>query len=545
MRRLAAALCLTLVGCSAVLGVDDFKVRPVAVIAPDAATDAAAAECAVNADCASRGEHYICRKADRACVSLESQDCKTIVGDYKNDHAIILGSLLPTSGPDRSTGVPIENALVLALQDFHGNGDLPPPYGATARRPLVLVSCSDASDEDVAVRAAKHLVDDLRVPAILGAAFSGITLKVATNVTIPAGTLLISPSATSTALTGLQDNGLVWRTSPSDVIQAKAHVAFLRELEKDIVGSPPTREIKIAIANKGDPYGRGLAEAVSATLTFNGGKTALSQIATPPTAGKFATFDYGDAAPNYAGAATQITTQLPDIVFLFGTTETLTEMMKAIELGWPTPGPPRPRYILADGSLVAEATEIANGTPATPDAANGGLRRRILGTIPGTTNENFVKFQNLYNSMIKDGTSPATGGAANAYDALYNLAFAMVAADHRPLTGAILRDGFARQVDKASAPLDVGFANINEAFKRLAAGQSFDFNGASGPLDYDLATGEASSDIQLWCLPPAPGGGAGAGRATSVFFNAQSGVLEEAGAPKLGLIARMKKECEL
>ncbi|MBX3231774.1 MAG: ABC transporter substrate-binding protein [Labilithrix sp.] len=534
-RALFAALALGTFACSAVLGVDDFSIRPPPADVPDSGLDVAdtstipdsvapitetgvPGECKVNADCMGRGEFWVCRKSDQACVSLQSQDCSKIVGSYKDDNAIIIGSVLPTTGDDLTSGVPIENAIALAIQDFSGNGHLPPRPGTTARRPLVLVGCTDASDDDVAVRAAKHLAEGLEVPAIIGAAFSGITIKVATDVTIPAGTLLISPSATSVAITGLQDDGLVWRTSPSDVIQAQADVKFFPWLEQQVLAGA-TRDIKVAIANKGDPYGRGLAESVSESLVFNG-KAALAQIGSPRN---FAMFDYGDATPKYTEAVTGIATMRPDVVFLFGTTETLTELMKGIEKEWPTgvDAPPRPRYILADGSLVSEATAIANGNPDTPDYSNGNLRRRIVGTIPGTSNTNFLKFQTLYNAKVTDGTSPSTGGAANAYDALYNIAFSIVAAGDKPITGKVIAEGFAKQVMKGAGNLDVGFTNINTAFQKLSAGQGFDFNGASGPLDYDLETGEAPSDIQFWCLPE-ENGIAGGGRASPLFYNAQT-----------------------
>ena len=42
---------------------------------------------------------------------------------------------------------------------------------------------------------------------------------------------------------------------------------------------------------------------------------------------------------------------------------------------------------------------------------------------------------------------------------------------------------------------------IGLAFEKLQSGGSINFAGASGPLDFDLATGEAMSDILIWCLP--------------------------------------------
>ncbi len=69
-------------------------------------------------------------------------------------------------------------------------------------------------------RAAKHLVDDVQVPAILGPAFSGVAINTAKQITIPSKVLLVSASATSPLITDLDDDGLVWRTCPSDALQS-------------------------------------------------------------------------------------------------------------------------------------------------------------------------------------------------------------------------------------------------------------------------------------------------------------------------------------
>jgi branched-chain amino acid transport system substrate-binding protein len=66
-----------------------------------------------------------------------------------------------------------------------------------------------------------------------------VTIRTTTDVTIPAGVLALSPSATSPAITGLNDRGLVWRTAPSDEIQAEA-LAKLLQLTEAALKMPPT-----------------------------------------------------------------------------------------------------------------------------------------------------------------------------------------------------------------------------------------------------------------------------------------------------------------
>ena len=113
--------------------------------------------------------------------------------------------------------------------------------------------------------------------------------------------------------------------------------------------------------------------------------------------------------------------------------------------------------------------------------------------------------------------------------------FNVVAAGTKPLTGSNLAAGFAKQIDKSGGTIDVGSTNINSAFQKLTANQGFDFSGASGPLDFDLATGDVPSNIEIWCLP-LTAGKAGAGEATSVFYNASTATLS-------GTYTQVKSDC--
>lgn len=552
----AAAGAGLLVACSAVLGVDDYEVKPHADVDSgssgdpdggpdldgggdanerDTGTDGDAQptnECAVNKDCEAKGENVICRKATGTCVSLVSPECTHVLGPYKDDNAIILGSIAPTAGPDQTSGLPEQNAIDLAIGEFNGVGGLTAAPGSGAPRPLVLVGCNDNSDGDQAVKAAKHLVENVQVPAIIGAAFSGITLKVATQVTIPSGTFLISPSATSVALTSLSDNGLVWRTIASDNIQADADAAFFAQLEKKVREDKGenTYKLKVAIANKGDTYGTGLATALSSKLVLNGApfldvSNKDYQLVT----------DFGDpdstTPPTYAESIVEIVNFKPDLVYLFGTTEVVTEILKGVE---ENPANPKPYYVLADGGLVGELREYLETMRATNPADAENLRHRILGTVPGTTSTLFSLFTQRYRSKFNDGLE-STSGVANAYDALYNIAYATVASKATAVTGATIRDGFASLV--SGPKVDTGATNITATLTTLRQGNKIDYNGASGPLDYDLATGEAPSDIQIWCLPKNASDVIQAGTGTSVIYDATTKTLK-------GNFATLTNDCK-
>ena len=74
--------------------------------------------------------------------------------------------------------------------------------------------------------------------------------------------------------------------------------------------------------------------------------------------------------------------------------------------------------------------------------------------------------------------------------------------------------------------VDAGPAQATSAFQTLVGGNGIDFQGASGPLDFDPATGSVSADIQIWCLPKDPGTQlAGSPVPSGIFYDEKTGML--------------------
>jgi ABC-type branched-subunit amino acid transport system substrate-binding protein len=473
--------------------------------------------CMVNADCMTRGTYYICRKDTLTCVNLESAAlCTTVYGDYMDDDAFIFGSVLPVTGPNGSTGAPVQNAIELGIDDFttSANG-LPPAPGRSARRPLVLVGCDDQSDTNTSIAAAQYLVSDVGVPVIIGAAFSGLTISDATTVTIPAKVMLFSPSATSVAITTLDTSvpRLLWRTSPPDSFQATALAQYmsdptqgLEQQVRKIDGLTAGQPTMVAILHKGDAYGTGLASALEPQLTFNG-KLALMQGGLPI----YQNLDYGNPdeapggtdPPNYGAAVAAAIAQAPHIIFIFGTDEGVDNIFEPIETQW-TNTSYRPYYVFSDGGEITDLPTFVSMRESTSATGSSTLRTRVSGSVPGTNNQYFQAFVSEYSGKFNDGTSPSTFGAAGAYDIVYLLSYSVASllapgVKNTAITGSDLALGMAKLVPPGPT-VNVGGNNINPAFAQLIGGSEIDYNGASGPLNFDLMTGEAPSDIQIWCL---------------------------------------------
>ena len=118
--------------------------------------------------------------------------------------------------------------------------------------------CIDAA---VAIALAEKMINDDNVIAIMGPNCSGNTGAVITNVLVPNGVVAISPSATSPALTDLEDGGWFFRTAPSDARQGPviASVAIARG------------QTDVAVSYVNNDYGKGLADVFATAYEALGG----------------------------------------------------------------------------------------------------------------------------------------------------------------------------------------------------------------------------------------------------------------------------------
>ena len=131
----------------------------------------------------------------------------------------------------------------------------------------VVISRSDTTCTDAAasVASAERQVAE-GVKAMVGGQCSGETIATLEKVAIPNGVLMISPSATSPALSTIEDQGLFFRAAPSDARQGEviAELAKAQGIES------------IAITYTNNDYGKGLADSLKAAYEKLGGKVTIS-----------------------------------------------------------------------------------------------------------------------------------------------------------------------------------------------------------------------------------------------------------------------------
>ena len=174
-----------------------------------------------------------------------------------------IGVILGFTGPIESLTPHMADGAELAMKEVTDSGLLLDAATVTSVR--ADSTCVDAA---AATAAAERLVTSDKVDAIMGADCSGVTGAILTNVAVPNGVVMISPSATSPGLshTDNSDNGLFFRTAPSDARQGVVMTEVL--MEEGI------KEVAVTYTN--NDYGKGLADAFQSAFEAAGGTVTIS-----------------------------------------------------------------------------------------------------------------------------------------------------------------------------------------------------------------------------------------------------------------------------
>ncbi|GHG81311.1 ABC transporter substrate-binding protein [Pseudodonghicola xiamenensis] len=174
---------------------------------------------------------------------------------------IKIGVLLGFTGPIESLTPSMAAGAEMAIKEVSDSGLL--LDGATVTPVRADTTCVDSS---AATAAAERLVTSDGVKGIMGADCSGVTGAVLANVAVPNGIVMISPSATSPGLTEAEDNGLFFRTAPSDARQG--------QVMSDILIEDGVKEVAVTYTN--NDYGKGLADSFQAAYEAAGGTVTIS-----------------------------------------------------------------------------------------------------------------------------------------------------------------------------------------------------------------------------------------------------------------------------
>jgi branched-chain amino acid transport system substrate-binding protein len=345
-----------------------------------------------------------------------------------------LGILGDLTGPIESLAPPIVAGAQLAFDHVNAQG------GILNGGKIVSVTGDSACDPSVAGPAADKLVNTDQVTAIVGAFCTGATIGAATTAGIPGGVVMISPSASAPAVTTVEDNDLLYRTTPSDAFQGVKLADLLTQ--KGIT--------EVALTYVNNDYGKGLADVFAARFAENGGTVTVNISHEDGKA------DYRAELGQLAGSGSQ---NLVVLAYISGSG--LTILQQANESGNFT------TFIGGDG-MIGDALAGANVDNFTATRA---------GAYAG---ESASTYTNLATEAEQD---PAATYAPQAYDAGFLLALAV------QKNGNAGREGLSAALrEVATAPGEkILPGEWSKAVELIAAGTDIDYEGAGGPLEFDAA----------------------------------------------------------
>jgi len=354
---------------------------------------------------------------------------------------IKVGIILGFTGPIETLTPAMRDSAKLAFKEVSDSGAL---LGGETITPLI--GDSTCVDSDAAVAAAELIINDGAV-AIMGADCSGVTGAIATNVAVPNGVTMVSPSATSPGLTSLADNGLFFRTAPSDAKggQVLAQVALDRGLTS------------VAVTYTNNDYGKGLADVFEASFTSGGGTVT-------------AVASHEDGKADYSAEVGVLGSAGGDALVVIGYLDQGGKGMIQASLDSGS----FDLFVLSDG-MIGQSIADAIGADL-----NGSF-----GTLPGTQSAGAAKFAEISGDI--DPTAPYAG---ESYDAAALIALAIEAG------GSADRSSIVANIKKvANAPGDkILPGELAKGLEILAGGGDIDYQGAT---DVELSTfGDAAGSFK-------------------------------------------------
>lgn len=329
--------------------------------------------------------------------------------------------------------------------------------GGVSGAPVVVISRNTGGNAEDSVAIVQRVVDADGAAAMVGPGTSAVSVAVTEAIAGPQGQLFISYSATSPALTTIEDGDFYFRTAVSDVAQG---VVLARLARDQGYGH-------VAVMHVDDPYGRGLADQFEETFTVLGGTvTRVSH-----DGGVRDTYAPELAMMAEAGAEALIPISHDEAVEVY--------TREAVDGGY------FDEFLLVD----------ANKGPELLEAIGWEAMEGALGTSPGTPAERPERraFNEAYESFY-GAEAQAAAFVAESYDAaaVIGLAAAKAGTTTDP---AAIRDALR---DVANPPgTAVGPGDVRRALELIAEGEDIDYQGASGDVDFD-DNGDVAGYIEIW-----------------------------------------------
>lgn len=388
------------------------------------------------------------------CAAAEEEVVETTEEDTTSSAVetleLKIGTALPVTGNLAFLGPPEEAGVALAQADINA---------AAAGLNLEVVFGDSGDTDNKAYETEIPRLLNEGVSAIVGAASSGVSLQFIDQVTKEAGVIQISPANTSPVFTDYDDDGLFFRTAPSDVLQG--------EVLGNLLAADGHETVAMIVIN--DAYGTGLRDYT--TLAFEAAGGAV--VAIP-------SYNVGDT--NFTSQINEMLAEDPDAIVVLAFDETKTIVPALIDAGFSNDV-----LYFTDGNL-ADYSEVFEP----------GLIEGSKGTLPGPPADTIADdYKTRANDLwVANGNDDLTSWAysTESYDATVLLALAALAA------GSTEPAAMAAKMSEVSGFTGGGTkcASFAECAEIINGGGVADYDGFSGGIALDEAGDPTETDIGVY-----------------------------------------------
>ncbi len=360
-----------------------------------------------------------------------------------NGDSIEFGAILSTTGDLAGAGARLLASASLAATEINA-------AGGVLGRNIHFVNIDDHSEVGGAKTAAEsHYANG--VPAVIGAIGSAWTMEAADIAAD--GMVLVSPTSSSPLITHLDDNGYVFRTCPSDALQGRLMA------ERAINSGIETA----AVIYVDGAYGGEMAATFTENFVSAGG-TITSSLA------------YEEHQVSYVEMWGEVFEESPEAVVMTVYPVDGAQMMVDYNTHYAT-----------EDAFFYFSDAVANDDFLTL-VGEDNFSFRHEGTVPSGEGEYFSSFALAFEAEF--GESPGNF-QSNMYDAVYLVALAAQVAGS--LESDAIRD----------AMLEVSYGGVPqgpaEAMESAELGVDFDYQGASGTVDFD-SNGDVVAPYAIWAV---------------------------------------------
>ena len=358
-----------------------------------------------------------------------------------------VGNPMAMTGPIPDLVAPMALAVDLAEKHINEQGGM-----FASGEEYVIVRADSMCDPVAGVDAVTKLINVSGVVGIVGPVCSGGTIAQAESVSIPAGVVTLSVSASAPAISNMETGtDLVFRSAASDAYQGVALAELA--LAKGIT------DMSVSYAN--DDYNAGLAAVFAEHYAANGGKIHLNEAHEPNKA-------------SYRSEVATLGANTENLaLFAYYGSGGITLMRNAMETGAFS------TFLGADGMLAQEVIDQL------------GAENLTNATFTTSTSDESTPGYAAWSALAAAADlNPLGPFVPNSYDAAFMMALAIEKA------GSANRDliaGALRAIGNGSGEVILP-GEWAKAKKIIAAGGDINYNGGSGPQDFD-ANGDVAGDF--------------------------------------------------